>query len=446
MSELPLPPGDPELPGLGGTLKLLKNGFAFVDEGTRRHGPVFRTQLFGRPTAVITGPDASTVFIDSARVQRSGAMPAHIETLFAGRSLPLLDGDVHRERKQFVMAAFTREALAAYLPVMQRLVDEALSKWAAKGEVRLLDECKRLSIETICLTVLGLSEGPVLDAVLADYDLVLAGFASLPIPLPGTAFTRAKQALQRILAVVETCVRERQAAPKDDGVSRILAARGSDGHGIGIEDAKRELHHIVVAGLIVWAWFLTGILELSRRPEDLERLRAEIRAAGADGPLTLEKFGRMHGLQQISMEIRRLSPVVHVFFGQAKETFTFKGFRVPKGWMVLWGYRTSHLTPEVYERPEEFDPSRFAPPREEHKKHEHAFVPNGAGPPSGHKCAGWEFAPLFLQVFLVELSRDYDVTLSQLQDLGYDWRRVPPEPKEGLRARVTRRRGAVAPA
>ena len=405
MSETPLPPGDAELPGLGGTLKLLQNGFAFVDDGTRRHGPIFRTRLFGRPTAVITGPDASTVFIDSARVQRSGAMPAHIETLFAGRSLPLLDGEMHRERKHFVMAGFTREALAGYLPVMQRLVGEALAGWTKKGEVRLLDECKRLSIETICLTVLGLSRGPVLDAVLADYDLVLAGFASLPIPLPGTTFTRAKQALSRILAVFEACVRERQKAPKDDGVSRILAAQGKDGRGISVEEAVRELHHVVVAGLIVWAWFLTAILELARRPEELERLRAETRASGAGGDLSLEMLERMHGLQRTSMEIRRLSPVVHVFFGQAKETFDFKGFRVPKGWMVLWGHRTSHLVPEVYARPEEFDPSRFAPPREEHRKHEHAFVPNGAGPPTGHKCAGWEFAPLFLQVFLVELVR-----------------------------------------
>lgn len=438
-SDAPLPPGDPELPGLGGTLKLLKNGFAFVDDGTRRHGPIFRTRLFGRPTAVITGPDASTVFIDSARVQRSGAMPAHIETLFAGRSLPLLDGETHRERKRFVMAGFTREALASYLPVMQRLVDEALSRCAGKGEVRLLDECKRLSIETICLTVLGLSRGPVLDAVLADYDRVLDGFASLPIPLPGTTFTRAKEALARILAVFDACVRERQAAPQDDGVSRILAARGSDGLGIGVEDAKRELHHVVVAGLIVWAWFLTGVLELAKRPGDLDRLIAEVRASGADGPLTLETLERMHVLQRISMEIRRLSPVVHVFFGRARETFTFNGFRVPQGWMVLWGHRTSHLAPGVYENPEEFDPSRFAPPREEHLRHEHAFVPNGAGPPTGHKCAGWEFAPLFLQVFLVELARGYDVTLSEGQDLSYDWKRVPPEPKDGLRARVSRR-------
>jgi cytochrome P450 len=439
MAGAPLPPGETGLPILGETLTLLKNGFAFVEAGARKHGPIFQSKLFGRATAVITGPGASALFIDSDRVQRSGSMPAHIQTLFAGRSLPLLDGNEHRDRKHFVMAAFTREALASYLPTMQRLVSESIGQWSARPEARLFDEFKRLAIETIAVTMLGVSRGPTLDRVLADYGLVGGGFANLPIPLPGTAYTRAKQALARILAVFETCIREHQASPKDDGLSRILAARTGDGRGISIEDAKRELHHIVVAGLIVWAWFVGAILELSKRSDLLERLRDEIRARCPEGPLTLETLGKMHELQWISMEIRRLSPVVYVFFGKARETFEFEGFTVPKGWAVLWGHRSSHIRPEIYSEPEEFDPSRFSPSRAEHLRHEHAFVPNGAGPPTGHKCAGYEFAPLFLQVFLVELYRAFDVEIARPQDLGLDWSRVPPEPREGLRASVKRR-------
>ncbi len=439
MAGAPLPPGDSGLPLLGETLTLLKNGFAFVEAGARKHGPIFQTNVFGRKTAVITGPNATALFIDPSRVQRSGSMPAHIQTLFASRSLPLLDGEEHRDRKRFVMAAFTREALASYLPTMQRVVGEAIGQWSAKGEVRLFDEFKRLAIETIAATMLGLSRGPTLDKVLADYGLVGGGFASLPIPLPGTAYTRAKQALERILAVFETCVEEHRAAPRDDGLSRILAARTESGNGVTTDEAKRELHHIIIAGLIVWAWFVGAILELDKRPDLLEKLRDEIRGSGPEGPLTLESLGRMHELQWISMEIRRLSPVVYVSFGKARETFEFEGFTVPKGWAVLWGLRSSHIRPEIYTEPEEFDPSRFSPPRAEHQRHEHAFVPNGAGPPTGHKCAGYEFAPLFLQVFLVELYRSFDVVLAQPQDLGLDWSRVPPEPREGLRASVKRR-------
>ena len=267
----------------------------------------------------------------------------------------------------------------------------------------------------------------------------IGGFASLPIPLPGTAFTKAKAALGRILAEYETLIRERQAAPKDDGLSRILAARTSAGQAISIEDARMELHHIVVAGFIVWAWFLTAILELAKHPDARERMEAEIRAKAPDGRPDLSTLGRMHELQMTSMEIRRLSPVVHVFFGKAKETFEFKGFTVPKDWMVLWGHRASHLDSGVYSNPQAFDPMRFSPERAEHHLHEHAFVPNGAGPVTGHKCAGYEFAPVFLQVFLVELCRAYDVAISQPQDLSFDWSKIPPEPKEGLRAVVTRK-------
>ena len=434
-----LPPGDgPGLPILGQTLTMLKNGFAFVEEGARRHGPIFQTKVFGKSTAILTGPDASELFIDADRVQRSGGMPPHIEALFGGRALPLLDGQEHRDRKRLVMAAFTEEALAAYLPVMQTLVAGSIAGWSGRGELRLLDELKSLAIETVMVTMLGISRGPVLDAVLADYDLVGAGFASLPVPLPGTAFTRAKKALARILSVYERCYHERLAQPKDDGLSRILAERTESGCAITVDEAKREIHHVVVAGLIVWAWFVEAILELDRRPELKERLLAEMRGL-PPGPPTLSAIGRMHGLQILSMEIRRLAPVVFVLFGKARKSFEFAGYTVPEGWQVLWGLRSSHIRPEVYREPETFDPSRFDPPRAEHRAHPHAFVPNGAGPATGHKCAGYEFAPLLLQVFLIELNRSYDVSVAKPQNLAFDWSRIPPEPRDGLRATIRKR-------
>ena len=434
-----LPPGDgPGLPILGHTLKMLKNGFAFVEEGARRHGPIFRAKVFGKPTAIVTGPDASELFIDADRVQRSGGMPSHIEALFGGRALPLLDGPEHRDRKRLVMAAFTEEALAAYLPLMQKQVADTIAGWSGRGDLRLLEELKALAIETVMVTMLGISRGPVLDAVLADYDLVGKGFASLPVPLPGTAYTNARKALARILAVYEQCYREREARPTQDGLSRILAARTESGRAITPGEARMEVHHVVVAGLIVWAWFVEAALELDRRPELKEKLVAEVRGL-PPGPPSLSAIGRMHGLQILSMEIRRLAPVIFVLFGKARRTFEFAGYTVPEGWQVFWGIRSSHLRPEVYREPGTFDPSRFDPPRAEQNAHPHAFVPNGAGPVTGHKCAGYEFAPLLLQVFLIELYRSYDVSLTKPQNLELDWSRIPPEPRDGLRATVRKR-------
>ena len=238
MAGAPLPPGGTGLPLLGETLTALKNGFAFVEAGARKHGPIFKTNLFFRDTAVITGPEASALFIDSSRVQRAGAMPPHIETLFAGRSLPLLDGEEHRDRKHFVMAGFSREALASYLPIMQKLVSESLGGWSAGGEVRLLDEFKRLAIETIAVTVLGLSRGPTLDAVLADYEVVGGGFSNLPIPLPGTAYTKSQKGAREDPGGVRDL---RPGAPgRAEGRRALAHSRGEDRGRPRHLDGRRE--------------------------------------------------------------------------------------------------------------------------------------------------------------------------------------------------------------
>ena len=410
-----LPPGATGLPFLGEALYFLKDGFAFVEGRTERLGPVFKTKILGRPTEVIVGPDAAGQFIDETKIQREGGMLPHVQALFGGRALPVLDGEEHRERKAFVMSAFTRDALAGYLPEMQRLIAAAFAGWATGDELRWLDGFKRLALEVISTTILGLPVGPTFDAIARDYELVGGGFSSLPIPLPGTNYDRARRALDRILAVYATNAKEHLATPSSDGLSRILAARSArDGRQITVDEAKVELHHIVVAGLIVWAWFVTAVHELERNPEVRGRLRAELASLPA-GPLTLESLMKAPYLMQVSMEIRRLSPVVHVFFGRARTTFEFAGHTIPEGWMVLWGIRSSHLRPEVYPEPTKFDPERFGPARHEQDRHPHAFVPNGAGDAhKNHKCAGYEFAPLMLQVFLAELLRG-----------GYKWTFAP---------------------
>jgi cytochrome P450 len=440
-SQAPLPPGSNGLPLLGETLALLRDPFGFVETRAQRLGPVFRTRLLGRPTAVITGPEATAKFVDESDVQRAGAMPGNIKTLFGGHALPVLDGEEHRARKQAVMAAFTHEAVAAYVPQLVAVVREALARWAASGEVRAVDELRRLAIDGIGLTMIGLRPGPALDALRADYAAVLRGFTGLPLPLPSTAYGRARSAIRRVLRFFREQIREHgQATAGGDGLSRILAARGADGKPALDGDAvARELHHLILAGLIVWAWCARALIELERHPGMRARLLAEIAALPAGDP-TIEALARLPYLDQVVSEIRRATPVVPVAFGKARRTFTFAGHTVPAGWMVLWGTTASHARPEVYPAPERFDPDRFSPERAEHTRHPHAFAPNGAGDAlTGHKCAGYQLAPTLLKIFVVELVRGYTWLLTPDQDLSYDWSEAPPVPRDGLKVRVKAR-------
>jgi retinoid hydroxylase len=424
-------PGSSGLPLLGETLAFARNPFGFIDERLARHGRIFRSRILGRNAVIIAGPEATGRFIDSAVVARHDSMPPHVQQLFAGKSLPLLDGDEHRERKRVVNQAFTRAAIADYLPKMQASIETAFARWAGGGEMRWLDEMKRLSIEVICLTIMGLQPGSQMDALRRDYEIVLNGFATLPVNIPGTRYNKALKARDRIMDFFRQTVRERRGAPSGDGLSRILAA----GPNLGDEDAALELHHIVIAGFIVFGELGGMVKQLTDHPEVRARLAAEIREKSPDGPITLETLMSMPYLLQVTNEVKRITPIIPGVFGIAKDGFAVDGKPVPAGWMILWTIRPTHTRFGVYDDAETFDPDRFSPERAEDRRHEHAFVPQGAGPVTGHRCPGLDFATYFMEVFAIVLLRRYAWELPP-QEFALDYSKVPPEMKEGLRATV----------
>jgi cytochrome P450 len=428
-----LPPGTRGLPFLGETLAFAKNPFGFIDQRLATHGRTFRTNVLGRESVVIAGPDAAGQFINTTDIVRKDSMPPHIQELFGGQSLPLLDGDEHRQRKLAVLRGFSRPALTAYVPILERATEQAFARWSTAGEIGWLAELKRLSIEAICTTVIGMTPGAEMDQLGRDYGVVTDGFATLPIRLPGTAYSRALAARDRILAVLATHVRTRRQAPTDDGLSRILAG-ASGGPAIADEHAVLELHHIVIAGYIVFAELAELVRRLHDHPDVRRRLAGEI-AAVAPAGLSLESLGRMPYLAQVIDEVKRLCPVVPAIFGRARHDFSFDGFTIPVGWMVMWPVTPSHISHGVYSNPGAFDPDRFASERAEHTRHEHAFVPQGAGAPIGHKCPGLDFATCLMGVFTVVLVRGYHYQLASATcELSYD--KTPPEPSDGLRATV----------
>ncbi len=190
-------------------------------------------------------------------------------------------------------------------------------------------------------------------------------------------------------------------------------------------------------GLIVFAELATLVIELTRNPELLAGLREEVWATVPAGAVGAEQLMGMPRLSRLILETKRLTPIIPAIFGKARRTFVWRGFTVPEGWMVLWDVSGSNRDASTYTQPSRFDPDRFGPGREEHKRHLHAYTPQGGGPPTGHRCAGVDYSTLLMGMFLVVLLRDYEWRLPP-QDLELSYRLTPPEPKDGLKAVVSR--------
>jgi retinoid hydroxylase len=427
------PPGSDGLPLLGETLPFIRDMFGFMRTRFAKHGPVFRSHLLGNPTVFITGAELTETWLDESKIQREGSFPKPVLALFGGQSLPMLDGETHRIRKRIILSAFKRNALASYVPKLDAAVLASLDRACDVGELAWLPELKRLAVDGILRSVFGMEPGAEMDAMLADYRAVTAGFTGLPINLPGTKFNTGLKARDRILARLRASIDAHLANPKEDGLS-ILLATEIDGHRIAPDDLVLELHHVILAGLIIFAEFACSIMALADKPEIHETLLAEI----GSGPLTFERLQAMEYLERVVLETKRACPNVPVSFGRAKESFSIGGYDVPKGHFVFMAVHANNMDAKMFPSPEAFDPDRYAAGRAEHQKHPHAYQPQGAGKAEGHKCAGADFSTVFMKVFLVRLVERASFTLPE-QDLSLRWDIIPPEPRDGLRAKVRRR-------
>ena len=119
-------------------------------------------------------------------------------------------------------------------------------------------------------------------------------------------------------------------------------------------------------------------------------------------------------------------------FGRAKRTFHVGEHTVPDGWTVYLALTLLNKDAKVYREPERFDPDRLGPARAEHLQHPYAFIPQGAEPPTGHRCLGLDYSTFLGLTFLAVLLRGYEWEVPP-QDLEYRWTTIPPEPKDGLR-------------
>ncbi len=433
------PPGTSGLPLIGETVTMLRDPFAFIARRRARYGAAFRANVLGRTTVFMVGPEAWVPFLDLANVTRARGRIASVQRLFGGPNLNSLDGAEHRLRKGLLLQAFTNDALAAYLPTMQHMIETALHRWAQRGEVRGIDELRRLAIEVLCANIAGLQPGPRLDRLRRLYTVLLPGMAAVPVPLPWTRYGRALRALTAILDTLGEIVQEHRQQPTEDGLSRMLAARGPQGERFTDAQARLELHHIVVAGYIVHGVLAGTILLLTRHSAVRARLEAEIGAVAPSDALTVDQFARMPYLSQVVMEVKRVTPILPAIFGEARRPFQYAGQTIPAGWRVGVGIRSTNLDPATWTDAGRFDPDRFAPDRAEQTRHPYAFSPQGAGPgETTHRCAGLDYTTYVLTVFTILLLRGYAWELPP-QNLALDWRIEPPAPQDGLRIRLRAR-------
>ncbi|XP_068087323.1 cytochrome P450 2U1 [Hyperolius riggenbachi] len=150
---------------------------------------------------------------------------------------------------------------------------------------------------------------------------------------------------------------------------------------------------------------LWSLLYMCLHPDVQEKVQDEIDAViGHDRPPSLTDKISMPFTEATIMEVQRMTVVVPLSVPHmASESTVFQGYTIPKGSVIMPNLWAVHRDPNVWEKPNLFNPSRFLDEHGQILKKE-AFIPFGIG---RRVCMGEQLAKMELFLMFVNLLQSF---------------------------------------
>jgi cytochrome P450 len=422
------------VPFVGEALKFLKDPFTFTLDRTRRHGNVWKTKLLGDTVVFFAGPKAFSFFMDPAHFTRQSASPRFLQELLHPDAVPFLDGDRHKARKRLLLSAFTDEALGSYLPGIFEVIARFVDRWIAAGEGPIAGDLSQLGFDVADFLFAASDPSTSNLAGAADFTRMNQGTFAPPVNLPFTAYGKALKARDRLRAYIKAQVAARDG--KGTALGVLKAARGPAGEALTAAELEIELLHFFYAahgGLTAAiAWL---VVVLGEHPELAARLRAEADPVLDDAAPTLAQTRRLGGARAVSREVLRAYPIAPTtFLGVARKDLDLDGFRIRAGWKGAGAIWATLQDGSTFRDPTKFRDDRLADAAVGVLP-ENAFVPQGGGPPDGHRCPGEALIQLVMPAFLGWFTTRYDLVYAA-QDASPGGGGLGPLPRGGLRVAI----------
>jgi len=430
-------PGDDGLPVIGKTFAVLRDLHAVATRHVRDYGPVSRIRLAGQGGLLVTGADLyERIFHDPEECFSAEKGYDRQLGIFYPRGLLLMDFDEHRANRRMMQGAFKAAALHRYVEMMQPIIERHVQAWGGEDRVVFYPRIKQLLLEIGALCFLGIEDFEREAVTISDLFLDLnAGLVSvLRVELPFGAFGRAMRARRELERWCEAMIaeRRRRCAPGDDVLSQLCRETDEQGRPYDVRAIVDHTIFLLFAAHDTSASALSHLAMYLGRDAALQARLREHLARFGPGPLTHADLGRMDFAQRCLYEAMRLHPPVPMAMRRTIRATELGGLRIPAHTVLHLPMMVNQRDPRWWTDPGTFDPDRFAPPRQEHRRHPMCFHPFGSG---AHKCIGMFFAELMVKAFLWQFVRRYEFTAPAGYAPRLEW--VPlPRPADGVPLRL----------
>ena len=223
-----------------------------------------------------------------------------------------LDGDDHLRLRRLLTPAFRSKTIEAMRPRFQALANDLIDDFAARGSVEFVSEFAEPYASRILCMLLGLPDGEWPQVAHWADDLGKSFGINVRQDLP-----RIESALEGLTGYIEQVIGDRQANPRDDLVSTLVAAHES-GDALSRRELSVALVFLAFAGMETTRNQLGLALQTFLRHPDQWQLMAERPELGA----------------RAVDEVMRVNPTVTWATREAREDVDLHGLRIPAGGIV----------------------------------------------------------------------------------------------------------------
>lgn len=431
-----LPPGPSEPPALQ-TLRWVFRPIAFMESARRRFGDAFSVSFAGfeTPMVMLSHPD---VIRDLYTGRDHGLPPGRTFTLrplLGARSVLLLEGREHLDRRRLMLPAFHGERMRAYESVVREATEREIAAWPTSRPFAIHPSMQAITLEVILRAVFGVSDDARRERLRTLLTELLDGTAAPGLQL-GVLLARRfgrEGPLAQIAALRASVdealaeeITERRADPllgeREDILSQLVAARFEDGSGMDDSELRDQLVTLLVAGHETTATALAWTFDLLvHHPATLARLTDELAT------------GDEQYLRAVISEALRLRPILPLAGRRLGSELQAGDHLLPAGTDVTPAIWLTNTRADVYPEPFAFRPERFL----ENPPETYSWIPFGGG---SRRCLGAAFAEFEMRVVLSTVLTQYTLVAGAQRPEHAARRNITLSPRRGTQVIAQRRR------
>ena len=400
-----------------------------------RNGPVVKIGQYPFEVVQLFGPDANQLVYQN----KDGTFSSKIgwswiiDHVFPG-SVMAMDGDEHRFHRRVMNQAFKKHHLVRYLDHMNPFITQALQQWKPNRHFLFYPHIKQMTLDLGCSVFMGADLGHNKRQINKAFMRAVAGsIAPIRKSIPFTSYWWGIRGRKVLVDLFHSLLNQKREQDTPDFFSQFCHAVTETGERFSDDDIIDHMAFLMMAAHDTTTSTLsTMVYVLAKNPEWQEKVREEALAFHKPA-LAFDDLANARMTELCMKESLRMYPPLPTMPRTTTRDIEFAGYRIPANTLISVSPVHTHYMPEIWTDPDKFDPMRFAPPREEQKKHPFAWVPFGGG---AHMCIGQHFAELQIKAILHQLVLRFRWSVPYEYEIPYQL--VPiAKPKDDLPINLT---------